>query len=102
MIILTIIRLFPCFSQLEYKPPIHADEIGLTSDKYVALNDTVSWLPLQISYAPLSLQVHVSVNIDDFVFVRVSEYVGARMFACVCVCVCLYKFSTKTRPLTSF
>ena len=57
MIILTIIRLFPCFSQLEYKPPIHADEIGLTSDKYVALNDTVSWLPLQISYAPLSLQV---------------------------------------------
>jgi Cleft lip and palate transmembrane protein 1 (CLPTM1) len=43
--------------QLLYKPPIHADEIGLTTDKYIALNETVSWLPLQISYAPLSLQV---------------------------------------------
>ena len=40
-----------------YKPPIHADEIGLTSDKYIALNYTVSWLPLQVSYAPMSLQV---------------------------------------------
>ena len=47
-------------SQLLYKPPIHADEIGLTTDKYIALNETVSWLPLQISYAPLSLQVHSS------------------------------------------
>jgi hypothetical protein len=39
-----------------YKPPLHADEIGLTSDKYIALNATVAWLPLKLSYAPMSLQ----------------------------------------------
>jgi hypothetical protein len=43
--------------QLYYKPPIHADEIGLTSDKYIPLNDTVSSLPLKISYGPMSPQV---------------------------------------------
>ena len=51
--------ILPLIWQLQYKPPIHADEIGLTSSKYVALNQTVSFLPLQISYAPLSLQVTI-------------------------------------------
>jgi hypothetical protein len=39
-----------------YKPPIHVDEIGLTSDKYIPLNNTVTSLPIKISYAPMSLQ----------------------------------------------
>lgn len=39
-----------------YKPPVHVDEIGLTSDKYIPLNDTVSSLPIKVSYAPMSLQ----------------------------------------------
>ena len=39
-----------------YKPPLHVDEIGLTSDKYVPLNNTVYELPLTISYAPMTLQ----------------------------------------------
>lgn len=43
--------------QQYYKPPIHVDEIGLTSDKYIPLNDTVRQLPLRISYAPMELQV---------------------------------------------
>jgi len=41
---------------LLYKPPIHADEIGLTSDKYIALNSSVSALPLKLSYSAMSLQ----------------------------------------------
>ena len=43
--------------QMAYQPALHADEIGLTSDKYVPLNDTVSFLPMKISYAPMSMQV---------------------------------------------
>jgi hypothetical protein len=39
-----------------YKPPIHVDEIGLTSDKYIPLNDTVTSLPIKVTYAPMSLQ----------------------------------------------
>ena len=39
-----------------YKPPIHVDEIGLTSDKYIPLNNTVTSLPIKITYAPMSLQ----------------------------------------------
>lgn len=39
-----------------YKPPIHVDEIGLTSDKYIPLNRTVLILPLKLSYAPMSLE----------------------------------------------
>ena len=41
---------------LYYRPPFHADEIGLTSDKYVPLNGTVSDLPLRLSYSAMSLQ----------------------------------------------
>jgi hypothetical protein len=41
-----------------YRPPIHADEIGLTSDKYIPLNETVTHLPLLLSYEPMSMQVH--------------------------------------------
>lgn len=39
-----------------YKPPIHVDEIGLTSDKYIPLNDTVTSLPIKVTYGPMSLQ----------------------------------------------
>lgn len=39
-----------------YKPPLHVDEIGLTSDKYVSVNSTVDFLPLKISFSPMSLQ----------------------------------------------
>lgn len=35
---------------------MHVDEIGLTSDKYVPLNRTLSSLPLKISIEPMSLQ----------------------------------------------
>ena len=40
-----------------YRPAVFVDEIGLTSDKYVVLNETVRELPLKISFGPLSLQV---------------------------------------------
>ena len=33
-----------------YLPAVHVDEIGLTSDKYVPLNGTVSALPLRIRF----------------------------------------------------
>jgi hypothetical protein len=39
-----------------YKPPIHVDEIGLTSDKYIPLNASVTALPLKLSYSAMSLQ----------------------------------------------
>ena len=37
---------------LYYMPLLHVDEIGLTSDKYMELNDTVESLPLQQSFSP--------------------------------------------------
>ena len=38
-----------------YAPPTYADEIGLTSDKYVTLNSTLGdALPLTLSFSPLS------------------------------------------------
>lgn len=40
----------------KYSPPMHVDEIGLTSDKWVGLNASLDHLPLQISYSPMSLQ----------------------------------------------
>lgn len=33
-----------------YLPSVHVDEIGLTSDKYIPLNETVSALPLRIGF----------------------------------------------------
>lgn len=42
--------------ELFYRPPIHADEIGLTSDKYIPLNASVTELPLKLSYSAMSLQ----------------------------------------------
>ena len=42
--------------ELFYRPPIHADEIGLTSDKYIPLNGSVTELPLKLSYSAMSLQ----------------------------------------------
>jgi len=50
---------FPCIDPnliAHYKPPLHVDEIGLTSDKYIPLNKTIHELPLTISYEPMSLQ----------------------------------------------
>ncbi len=43
-------------SEQAYKPIVHVDEIGLTSDKYVPLNGTLSSLPLRITIEPMSLQ----------------------------------------------
>lgn len=33
-----------------YLPAVHVDEIGLTSDKYIPLNETVSALPLRVGF----------------------------------------------------
>ncbi len=38
-----------------YAPPIHVDEIGLTSDMYMPLNDSVHHLPLHISVGSTSM-----------------------------------------------
>lgn len=45
-----------------YCPPVHADEIGLTSDKYVDLNDTMKSLPLKITYSSMSMQRWLLMN----------------------------------------
>ncbi|KAJ8608494.1 hypothetical protein CTAYLR_005740 [Chrysophaeum taylorii] len=37
-----------------YAPPTFADEIGLTSDKYVALNNSLASVPLKIAFSPMS------------------------------------------------
>jgi hypothetical protein len=37
-------------SGYSYLPAVHVDEIGLTSDKYIPLNETVSALPLRIGF----------------------------------------------------
>lgn len=39
-----------------HKPPFYADEMGLTSDKYVPLNSTVDHLPLKLTISSMSLQ----------------------------------------------
>ncbi|CAM9352733.1 unnamed protein product, partial [Ectocarpus sp. 4 AP-2014] len=44
------------WDSLAYKPIVHVDEIGLTSDKYVPLNRTLSSLPLKVTIEPMSLQ----------------------------------------------
>lgn len=44
-------------NELFYKPSLHVDEIGLTSDKYIHLNSSVQQLPLKISFGPMSSQV---------------------------------------------
>jgi len=38
-----------------YLPPMHIDEIGLTSEKYILLNETVSALPLRLTFDAHSL-----------------------------------------------
>lgn len=48
-----------------YRPAVFVDEIGLTSDKYVVLNETVQELPLKISFGPLSLQVRHHRRVDN-------------------------------------
>jgi len=47
-----------------YRPAVFVDEIGLTSDKYVVLNETVQELPLKITFGPLSLQVRHHGRVD--------------------------------------
>lgn len=39
-----------------YKPSIYADEIGLTSDKYIPLNSSIDTLPLTLTHGGMSLQ----------------------------------------------
>ena len=41
-----------------YLPAVHVDEIGLTSDKYIPLNETVSALPLRVGF-------HSGMNIGE-------------------------------------
>ncbi len=41
--------------KLVYIPPIHVDEVGLTSDMYMPLNDSVNHLPLRISVGSTSM-----------------------------------------------
>jgi hypothetical protein len=43
---------------LYHKPVLHVDELGLTSDKYLELNDTVGSLPLKLSYSPMAASRH--------------------------------------------
>lgn len=40
----------------KYKPSVFVDEMGLTSDKYIPLNASITALPLKITFGPLSLQ----------------------------------------------
>lgn len=47
---------FKVGKEIFYKPNIHVDEIGLTSDKYIPLNSTVMSLPLKLTYGSMSLQ----------------------------------------------
>lgn len=58
-----------------YKPPFHADEIGLTSDKYVPLNTSVASLPLTITLDSMSLSRYEPI----------STAIGYS-FANLCVC----------------
>ena len=39
-----------------YLPGLHVDEIGLTSEMYIPLNETISSLPLKLSFGDLSPQ----------------------------------------------
>ena len=39
----------------EYLPFSFADEVGLTTDKLIALNNTVTMLPLELDVSPSSL-----------------------------------------------
>lgn len=39
-----------------YRPPLFVDEVGLTSDKYLPLNTSISSLPIKISFSSISLQ----------------------------------------------
>ena len=48
--------------QKYYKPAFHADEIGLTSDKYLPLNESVHVLPLKVTYEPMSVQRWLLMN----------------------------------------
>lgn len=41
--------------QYTYPPSLHVDEISLTSEKYIAVNESVSSLPLKLTYGSLGL-----------------------------------------------
>lgn len=51
-----------------YKPVVHADEIGLTSDKYLPLNASSDALPLSLSFGAMSLQVRNDWYLCDVTF----------------------------------
>lgn len=42
-----------------YLPIVHVDEMGLTSDKYLPLNESTPVLPLKVSLGPMSSQRHM-------------------------------------------
>lgn len=46
-----------------YAPALHVDEIGLTSDKYIPLNESVTSLPLKITISSMSQQVLICICI---------------------------------------
>jgi hypothetical protein len=71
--------------QLEYKPPIHSDEIGLTSDKYIPLNASLSWLPLKVSYAPMSLQRYQLMQVYSNIYDMDVYIVCICLYICACV-----------------
>jgi hypothetical protein len=41
-----------------YMPSVHVDEIGLTSEKYIPINNTVTSLPLRISFDRSDMEHH--------------------------------------------
>mmetsp|Transcript_46588 Transcript_46588/g.105275 ORF Transcript_46588/g.105275 Transcript_46588/m.105275 type:complete len:389 (-) Transcript_46588:521-1687(-) len=43
---------------LFHKPLLHVDELGLTSDKYLGLNESTGSLPLKLSFSPMAPARH--------------------------------------------
>eukprot|EP00611_Tribonema_gayanum_P019977 TRINITY_DN3568_c0_g1_i2.p1 TRINITY_DN3568_c0_g1~~TRINITY_DN3568_c0_g1_i2.p1 ORF type:complete len:609 (-),score=126.44 TRINITY_DN3568_c0_g1_i2:291-2117(-) len=43
------------WDKLAYKPVVHVDETGLTTDMYMPINDTLSSLPLHLTVEPVGL-----------------------------------------------
>jgi len=48
-----------------YLPAVHVDEIGLTSDKYIPLNGTVSALPLRIGFHGGAMAAEDAQDVED-------------------------------------
>lgn len=60
-----------------FRPSLYVDEIGLTSDKYVHLNETVDHLPLKISIGPMSTQRwHLISKIEESLQIQSQAMLG--------------------------